>query len=513
MKRKTAWSTVLVLAVVAVAVICSKSFPRSGEIKDSVEVSRRPIIFPDYADVVIPPNAAPLNFTIREPGNEFQLTISASEHSPIHVRARNPDMTIPRRQWRSMLSANKGKPITFTIYSKQDDSPWNRFAAITNLVSNEEIDSYLVYRKIPPMHRKWHKIGIYQRRIDSYDERTVIENRNFGRDGCVNCHTFRQNSAQTMSLQIRSPRFGVPMVIHKDGETRQVDTRTDKGVSPAAYHSWHPSGKLMAFSRNNPSPFEHTCGNTRDVWDADSDLAVYFVDENRVETPPPISMEDQRETWPSWSSDGRHLYFCRTAQTPFPKFNKVRYDLMRVSYDEAVNTWGEPEILVSGESAGLSTAQPRESPDGRWLLFSMFPYGNFPIFQRETDLYLMDLKTMNYRKLDINSDMCDSWHSWSSNSRWFVFSSKRGNGLLAKPYFSYFDDDGVAHKPFALPQRDPSFYDSCLFTYNVPELVTDRVPVSKSGFAKVICDPDAAVMADGPPAPEEAASASKSNVE
>ena len=91
--------------------------------------------------------------------------------------------------------------------------------------------------------------------------------------------------------------------------------------------------------------------------------------------------------------------------------------------------------------------------------------------------------------------------------------SKRGNGLLAKPYFSYFDDDGVAHKPFALPQRDPSFYDSCLFTYNVPELVTDRVPVSKSGFAKVICDPDAAVMADGPPAPEEAASASKSNVE
>jgi len=104
--------------------------------------------------------------------------------------------------------------------------------------------------------------------------------------------------------------------------------------------------------------------------------------------------------------------------------------------------------------------------------------------------------------MNLNSDLCDSWHSWSSNGRWLVFSSKRGNGLLAKPYFSYFDKDGVAHKPFALPQRDPAFYESCLFTYNVPELVKDRVPVSSSQLARVICDPDATIKTSGPPSAE-----------
>jgi hypothetical protein len=497
-----AWATVLVFVATGILAICIMVSSRSMEIGDCVSIPRQPNIFPDYTDVVIPPNIAPLNFTIKEPGSEFQLTISASGQHPIHVRTSSPGMVIPRRRWRSMLEANKGKTIRFTIYSRENDNSWRRFEPIEIMVAEEDIDPYLVYRKIPPMHRKWHKIGIYQRALGSYDEKAVIENRNFGRDGCVNCHTFRQNSTETMSLQIRSPRFGVPMVIHKDGRTIEVDTRTAKGISPAAYHSWHPNGNLIAFSRNKPSPFEHTRGHTRDVWDDDSDLAVYFVDANRVECPPAISMKDQRETWPSWSSDGKHLYFCRTVQTPFQEFFKVRYDLMRVSYDETSNTWGEPEVLVSGESAGLSTAQPRESPDGKWLVFSMFSYGNFPIYKPDTDLYIMDLRTLKYRKMNLNSDLCDSWHSWSSNGRWLVFSSKRGNGLLAKPYFSYFDKDGVAHKPFALPQRDPAFYESCLFTYNVPELVKDRVPASSSQLARVICDPDATIKASGSPSAE-----------
>ena len=70
----------------------------------------------------------------------------------------------------------------------------------------------------------------------------------------------------------------------------------------------------------------------------------------------------------------------------------------------------------------------------------------------------------------------DTYHSWSSNSRWFVFASKRDDGLYGKPYFCYVDRLGHAHKPFVLPQQDPQFYDMNLKSFNVPELGRGPLP-------------------------------------
>ena len=109
----------------------------------------------------------------------------------------------------------------------------------------------------------------------------------------------------------------------------------------------------------------------------------------------------------------------------------------------------------------MSAAQPKESPDGRWLLFSLAHHGNFPIYQPTCDLYVIDLKSGARRPLTaVNSRWSDSWHSWSSNGRWIAFASKREGGVLARIYFSYFDRNGQAHKPFVMPQEDPSFYES-----------------------------------------------------
>jgi hypothetical protein len=116
----------------------------------------------------------------------------------------------------------------------------------------------------------------------------------------------------------------------------------------------------------------------------------------------------------------------------------------------------------------------------------MSDYGCFPIHQASADLYMMDLTTRQYKRLGINSDRTESWHSWSSNSRWLVFSSKRLDGLQARPYFSYVDAEGETHKPFLLPQGDPDFYDGFLRTYNLPELIGDPIRVRGEGIAGVI---------------------------
>jgi len=98
----------------------------------------------------------------------------------------------------------------------------------------------------------------------------------------------------------------------------------------------------------------------------------------------------------------------------------------------------------------------------------------------------MDLKTGKYSKLPINSKYSESWHSFSSNSRWLSFSSKRRDGLFTRIYFSYIDEDGQAHKPLILPQKDPTYYDSLLQTYSVPELITRKVEVSKTALARAV---------------------------
>jgi len=106
----------------------------------------------------------------------------------------------------------------------------------------------------------------------------------------------------------------------------------------------------------------------------------------------------------------------------------------------------------------MSVSFPRISPDGKFALVCMSKYGNFTIWHQESDLYFVNIATKQMSKPDLNSPQSESFHSWSSNGRWIVFSSRRIDGRFTRPYISYFDEQGTAHKPFVLPQKDPDFY-------------------------------------------------------
>ncbi|MEJ2568518.1 MAG: cytochrome C biosynthesis protein, partial [candidate division WOR-3 bacterium] len=146
------------------------------------------------------------------------------------------------------------------------------------------------------------------------------------------------------------------------------------------------------------------------------------------------------ENWPAWSPDGKYLYFCSAPKLETYEdikeqdleYRQIKYDLMRVSFDEKTRRWGKLETVLSGTKIGGSINQPRVSPDGRFVLFTVSDYGNFPIYLSSSDLYILDLSTGKSGKLDINSDYVESFHAWSSNGRWIVFSSKRIDHLFAR---------------------------------------------------------------------------------
>jgi hypothetical protein len=132
-------------------------------------------------------------------------------------------------------------------------------------------------------------------------------------------------------------------------------------------------------------------------------------------------------------------------------------------------------MVLSADSTGMSISMPAISPDGRYLACSMSDYGYFTIFHRGSDLYCVDLETNDYWKLGLNSSSAESHPSWSSNGRWLVFSSKRIDGVLSRPFIAYIDENGQARTPFVLPQKDPEMYERLVANYNLPRLITGRI--------------------------------------
>lgn len=476
--------------LVCAGLLLGTAEPRAAEL---------PRLFPDYVGVTIPPNIAPLNFRIQEPAaSSYRVEMRSTTGPSIALSSRSPIIKIPPTAWASLLRANPGQAFYWDISAQRASSDWTRFATVTNRIAREEIDGWLAYRRLKPIFNYYKHLGIYQRNLESFDQKRILEKVQFD-EGCLNCHTPLNRRPDTFALDIRAHTGKSPMLL-------VISNRVARVEKTMGYLAWHPSGRLLAFSANKLSLLFHTRGETQDVFDANSDLGIYCVDSNTIAFPTAIATPDRNENWPAWSPDGRYLYCSSAAPQPMRKFRQVRYDLMRVSFDLQTGQWGSPELLVSAAETGQSVCQPKSSPDGRWLLVTLCGYGNFPIHQPTSDLFAMNLTTRELRRLQINSEQADTWHSWSSNSRWVVFSSKRIDGLFARPHFSYVDEHGEFHKPFVLPQEDPSFYGSCLDTFNVPELMQGPVIVRARDLAKAIVNPRHILIPQGPAGPPSARS-------
>jgi hypothetical protein len=473
---------VVSLTVVCICVSCRKS----GDVAQYTSVPQGARISPDYSDTVIPPNIAPLNFRVLEAGEKFFVRIYASNGRPITIQSRNGDIKIPIKPWRKLLSENKGSQFFFDIFVYETGKGWRRYQPISNTIANEKIDSWLVFRFIRPIYTEWNSVGIYQRNIENYKNSLVFHGQLFG-GGCINCHTFWRNCPEKMTIGTRSKDYGNTVLMYSDNKVSKIGAAW-------GYTAWHPSGKLAAYSMNKIRQTFHTTQiENRDVVDFDSAILYYVLESQTTKTTPALSRKDRLETYPAWSGDGKYLYYCSAPMLwdrqgkilPEDYYNQVKYDLMRISYDVQKDVWGEPEMVLSAKETNMSILLPRISPDGKFLVFTMCDYGSFPIYRSSSDLYIMNLETREYKRLDvINSPYSESWHSWSSNSRWLAFSSRKYAGPFTRTYFTYIDESGVAHKPFILPQKDPRYYDSLLQTYSVPELITEPVRVSPGSLAR-----------------------------
>lgn len=425
-------------------------------------------IKPDYSQLIIPPNIAPLNFRIEEPGIAFFARISSSSGKEIEIISTGSNIQIPRKKWCALLEANKGKELKTEIFIKDEQDCWIKYSDITNHISDDPVDPYLYYRLLYPGYESWSELSINRRDISDFNEEPLLTNTVAG-DNCINCHAFNNGKSDDFMFHMRGSFGGT--YFSSVGKFKKINLKTREMKNGAVYPRWHPSGRYVAFSANKIVQRFHAAGIKKvEVTDLESSLVLYDVESNEMMD---INLDPEgkfMDTYPEWSPDGKYLYFCRTGQIGEEyDYRCIRYDLYRSQFNPADKTAGLPELVFNASATNSSVAFPRISPDGRFLVFTLAGYGCFPIWHSDADLYSLDLRNLMATKLELNSDSAESYHSWSSDGRWLVFSSKRMDGLTARPYIAWFGENGATGKAFILPQEDPDFYDNFLKTYNIPE--------------------------------------------
>ncbi|WP_459187575.1 hypothetical protein ACGE0T_15815 [Parabacteroides sp. APC149_11_2_Y6] len=454
----------------------------------AIQQNELPSIYPDYMEATIPVNIAPLNFRILPEGNNhvvfstkgYQFTISGSDY-----------IDIPEKKWKQLLGAAKGDSITVSVYNRENGH-WLKYKSFHWYVPTDSIDNYLVYRLIEPTYANWNQMGIYQRNLSSFSETEIISNDKTGHN-CMNCHSFNQRDPHQMVLHMRKTNPGTLLI--KDGKITKLDTQTQYTISNFVYPYWHPSGNDIAFSTNNTQmSFFEANDKLIEVYDLYSDIVLYNIDKNEVYTSPLLSAKDQLENFPVFSPDGKTLYFCscpRVDSLP-QNFEQVKYQLCSIGFDADNRTFSpQVDTLVNLTQKGKGVSLPSISPNGQYILCSVASSGCFLSWDKNSDLFLYDTHSKELRLAEaLNTDQSESYTSWSSNSRWIIFSSRRLDGVYNRPYIAYINEKGEIGKPFILPQKHPDFYQYLFKAYNLPQLVSGKVTINPHEIAETVKSPN-----------------------
>ena len=439
------------------------------------QASQLPEIYPDYMGVTIPADIAPLNFNFSdETIDRMDVIVKGSKGGELHVNGEWADFDID--EWHALTEQNQGGKLTVTVCTEKDGQ-WTQYKDFDIFVSEARLDDWgLTYRRIKPGYEVGGDIGIYQRELGSFDEYAIItETVVPGR--CFNCHTANRTNPNRLTMQMRGEGGGT--MIQKDGHQMWVETKTDSTKAAGSYSYWHPQGDYVALAVNSVhQAFFTGTGQRIEVYHMFSNVEVLDTRTNELILSPLLQTDDL-EIFPAFSHDGKWLYYSTSKPCRVPaEYEKVKCSLCRIAFDAEKGVFGETvDTLLNGPATDRSYVLARPSYDGRWLMYCASSRGNFPVSQNDADLWLMDLKTGESRELkELNTPQSESYHNWSENSRWFVFSSKREDGMYTKLYLATIDEQGRVSKPFLLPQRHPrKFYREMMDAYNCPDFTKSKV--------------------------------------
>lgn len=478
---------IIYLLLGIICVVGCNSHPEQPAVSDNL-----PDIVPDYVGVEIPDGIAPLNFYMADDSVDLlDVTVTGAKGGELHVNGSYADFDMD--EWHELTRRNIGDSLVVTVCARRD-GVWTQYRSFPIYVSNDSLGEWgVTYRLIPPGYEAWGQMGIYQRDLATFEQSAIVDNRQL--DGqCVNCHTPNRTDPQQFTFHVRGPHGAT--VVSIDGKTDILEPQNKSLGGGMVYPYWHPSGRYIAYSTNNTHQNFHQRSDRRvEVYDESSDIILYAPDRHEILLDSILASKDGLENYPVFSPDGKTLYYCAAQRVDsiWKNYQQVKYNICRIGFDPQEGRFvGTPDTIVHARQAGKSANMPRVSYDGRFLLYTVCDYGCFPVWHPEADLWITDLQSGEaYPLTEANSHDAESFHNWSLNSRWIVFTSRRDDGLYTNLYFAHVSADGKVSKAFRLPQRNPKEFDEeTVCSFNTPDFASGPVTISRQQLYQKIMSSD-----------------------
>ena len=436
-----------------------ESYERSGlGIREPVECA------------VFPPNICAPTVTWTDSEDDLWLLNVESRRGSRRWLSREPLFRIPDAAW-SEITAAPDLPVKLEVRGVRRSGfagkarPEVNVARLTFSVSSDPADPAIVYRLVDPPFLNVKTPNTYVREIAAREPRVLVDSRG---KYCVNCHSFSTLSGTegTLALQVRDIHAATPSSVSylafcdlaRGGGFR---AELPFPVQMTTFMAWSNDGTRLTFAANQDlSSFAPFILETQNTMQSESDIAVLDTRTWTAHLVPGASQAGTIETFPTWTPDGKKIVFCSgPAKRPEPL---TRFALRIIPAEGGI-----PRPIPHIPADNASRVYPRYSADGKWLMFTQTTGG--ALVKPSSDLYIMPANFSEApRALECNAPYAaDSWYSWSANSRWIVFTSKRDDGIFGRLYLAHIDEDGRASSPVRLPiSGEPRM------SFNIPEFVT-----------------------------------------
>lgn len=255
---------------------------------------------------------------------------------------------------------------------------------------------------------------------------------------CVGCHTISNRSGKIAFVLDTATG---PVAVHELKTGQEVEIPTVM----ASYLAWSPDGEQLAISYN------------------DEDIYLLDIRTGNLLPLDGASEPGIIETMPDWSPDGKQIAFVRSETA------SDGFDLNGDSEIAVISAKGGSLKFLTEIPTGRNY-YPSFSPDGRWVAFTHHADNDEGSYASQAaDIYLIPSGGGQSLRLDANSQVSDSWPSWSADSQWLAFNSKR-NGEF-DIFVTHINANGQSGAVFPFPGANTDSFEH-LPAWGLPPEIT-----------------------------------------
>jgi hypothetical protein len=457
------------------------------------------IIYP-YTESIFPPEIAAPTFIwqdMNSASNNWLIMVEFNgKQKSIHTLVNEKKWSPENHLWEIIKANSISSPAEVSILgiSNKIDCEITSSDTIHFKTSEDKVESSVFYRQVPlPINiasKSFEKLRWRLGDISSYGNPPVVMEKI---PVCASCHLFSKNG-KIISMEMNynndsGAHFIAPVTknirLSKTNFFSWNDFPRQGALPPSRglFARMSPSGRYVVSTINEISyavifkkiDFSQLFFPTYGV------LGIYDVEKKNIYLLPGADDYDFVQTNPSWSPDEKYIVFARAKtkneihedilniKTIFDntdihtlnKKNNIQFDLYRIAFNQGKGS--VPEPIEGASNNGMSNYFARYSPNGKWIVFTQSKTGI--MLQPDSQLFIISSGGGIARKMRCNRNLFNSWHSWSSNSRWLLFSSKV-NSPYTEIFITHVDDEGNDSPPVLL-----SRFSEVGYAANVPEFV------------------------------------------